>query len=346
MTDADFAQPCGAMETFAEQVPVDLAARHSEAIAAIVGQENISHDTYRRTRVSYGAGMIDALRLRSHRVENLPDLVVAPHNRAQIAQLVAYCEREEIPVYIFGAGSSVTRGLEAVKGGICLDMSIHMNRLVTFDEINQTITVEAGMTGPQLEALLNDAPRTLQAERRYTCGHFPQSFMHSSVGGWVVTRGAGQNSTYYGKIEDMVLQQTYVTPQGILTTPGYPRCATGPDFNQIMLGSEGCFGVLSEVTLKVRRYTPQNMRRFSYLFRNWHEAQAAVREMMQGEFGFPSVFRLSDPEETDVAMRIYHIHATAADSVLKTLGYQPMQRCLLLGSCDGEAAFTRRGASD
>jgi len=148
-----------------------------------------------------------------------------------------------------------------------------MNRVVSFNEMDQTITVQAGMPGPELERILNNAPQTLNAKRGYTCGHFPQSFMHSSVGGWVVTRGAGQNSTYYGKIEDIVLSQEYVTPVGPLKTPGYPRCATGPDFDQIMMGSEGCFGVLTNVTLRIFRHMPENTRRFAYLFRTWEEGR-------------------------------------------------------------------------
>ena len=220
-------------------------------------------------------------------------------------------------------------------------MSLHMKKVLDFNETNQTITVQPGIYGPELEDILNHAPQKLGAKGRYTCGHFPQSFEHSSVGGWVVTRGAGQNSTYYGKIEDLVISQEYVTPVGVFHTFDYPRSATGPDFDQIMLGSEGCFGVLTAVTLRVFKYRPKYTRRFSFLFKSWEDAVNAYREIMQGEFGFPSVFRLSDPEETDTAMRIYHIHDSPADAVLKALGYQPMQRCLLLGTADGDAAFTR-----
>jgi len=161
------------------------------------------------------------------------------------------------------------------------------------------------------------------------------------VGGGVGRGGAGQKSTYDGKIEDRGLTQEYVTPRGILRTPAYPRQATGPDFNQIMLGSEGCFGVLTAVTLKVFRYLPQNRRRFSYLFKNWQEALLAVRQIMQSEEGYPSVFRLSDPEETDVALHMYHIANTPADRILRILGYHPMRRCLLLGSCDGGVGYTK-----
>lgn len=342
MTDADFEKPVNTgMETFDVRLPDGLDPVHMQALEQIVGAENVTTSAYDRARVSYGGGMLDALRLRQHIVENLPAVVLAPRSTQEILAVVQYCDAQRIPVYVYGAGSSATRGVEAVRGGVCLDMSKHMTRVIDFNETNQTITVQAGIWGPELEGILNNAPETLKAKRRYTCGHFPQSFMHSSVGGWVVTRGAGQNSTYYGKIEDLVLSQEYVTPRGVLQTPAYPRCATGPDFDQIMMGSEGCFGVLTSVTLRVFRYMPRHTQRYSYLFHTWEDAQAAVREVMQGEFGFPSVFRLSDPEETDVAMRIYHIHGTPADTVLKALGYQPMQRCLLLGSVDGDADYTR-----
>ncbi len=342
LTDADFGETHRTgMERFDAVAPSSLDAAHLAALESMVGAENVRTGAYDRTRASYGAGMIDALRLRQHIIENLPGAVVAPRSTEEVQALVQYCDAQRLPLYVYGAGSTVTRGMEAVCGGICLDMSRHMNRVISFNETNQTITVQAGLWGPELERILNDAPQTLSAQRRYTCGHFPQSFMHSSVGGWVVTRGAGQNSTYYGKIEDIVLSQEYVTPRGVLQTPGVPRCATGPDFDQIMMGSEGCFGVLTTVTLRVFRYMPENTSRYSYLFHTWEDAQQAVRAVMQGEFGLPSVFRLSDPEETDVAMRMYHIHGTPADTVLKALNYQPMQRCLLLGSVDGDRAYTR-----
>ena len=339
--DGDFTQPKLDLEPFDIELPSGLSESVLSEIAEIVGKQNLRTDTYSRTRGSYGAGMIDMLRLRERIVENICDAVAAPEKRGDLIALIRYCCDRQIPVTVYGGGSTVTRGLETPKGGICIDMSVHMRRVLSFNEVDQTITVEPGIYGPELEDTLNHAPEKLGARGRYTCGHFPQSFEHSSVGGWVVTRGAGQNSTYYGKIEDLVLSQEFITPRGILRTPAYPRCATGPDYNQIMIGSEGAFGVLSEVTLKVYKYMPKNTRRFSFLFKSWEDAYSAYREAMQGEFGFPSVFRLSDPEETDTAMRIYHIHGTPADSLLRSLGYQPMQRCLLLGSADGDESYTR-----
>jgi alkyldihydroxyacetonephosphate synthase len=320
--------------------PISLSRSQLAFLTALCGTENVKTDLYSRVSRSYGGGMIDALRLRRKVIENIPDAVISPKNQSEIEKLISYCDNEGIPVYIFGAGSSVTRGTEAVKAGISLDMSMHFNQVVEFNEVNQTITVQAGMTGPQLEDILNHAPGKLGAKRSYTCGHFPQSFEYSSVGGWVVTRGAGQNSTYYGKIEDIVIAQEYVTPAGILKTQEYPRCAVGPDFDQIMMGSEGAFGVLVNVTLKIFRWQPKNRKRFSYMFKDWKSAREACREIMQSEFGFPSVFRLSDPEETDVAMKLYHIEGTPADSLLNVLGYKRMEKCLLLGHTEGEPSFS------
>ena len=316
-----------------------LSAQHVAALTAVVGPDDARGDTYTRLSVAYGKTMWDLYRLREGIMENMPDLVLYPESHDEIAAIVGYCANHRIPVYVYGGGSSVTRGVEAVKCGVTLDMRRHFNKVISFNETDQTITVEAGISGPQLEAALNEAPERFGARRAYTCGHFPQSFEYSVVGGWVVTRGAGQNSTYYGTIRDMVMGQEYVTPRGTVKSYGLPAHAVGPDIDEIMMGSEGAFGVLTRVTLKVFRLTARNRRRFSYIFPTWDSAREAVREMMQSEAGHPSVFRLSDPEETDVALKLYSVEGTPLDTAMKLLGYKPMQRCLLLGWTEGERRF-------
>ncbi len=330
------------LEPVPEDIPRKLANEHVQALSAIVGQENAHVDSYNRMKVAYGKTMIDLMRLRYGITENAPDLVLWPRNRMDLRAIVDYCEKYSIPVNIYGGGSSVSRGVEAVKGGVSLDMRVHLKRLLSFDERNQTITVEAGMSGPELERVLRDAPNALQATRAYTCGHLPQSFEYSVVGGWTVTRGAGQNSTYYGKIEDIVIAQDYVCPCGRdIVTQNFPAAANGPDVDQIMMGSEGTFGILYCVTLKLRKYMPENTRRFSFIFKDWESGKNAAREIMQGEFGFPSVFRLSDPEESDVAMKLYGVDGTILDTFMTARGYKPGERCLMLGTADGEAGFSR-----
>jgi alkyldihydroxyacetonephosphate synthase len=332
------------MEPVPESIPSRLDARHVAALSAIVGSENAFVDAYHRLQVAYGKTMIDLMRLRKGVVENIPDIVLHPRGRAELRSIVDYCDANSISIYIYGGGSSVTRGVEAMKGGVTLDMRVHMDKLLSFDEKNQTVTVEAGMSGPELERILRDAPRAHGASRRYTCGHLPQSFEYSAVGGWVVTRGAGQNSTYYGKIEDIVVAQDYICPRCDIRTRDFPAAADGPDIDQIMMGSEGAFGILYSATLKVRIYEPRNTRRFSFIFRNWEDAKEAAREIMQGEFGFPSVFRLSDPEESDLALKLYGVEGTAIDALMSARGFKKGARCLMLGTADGEAGFSRHVA--
>lgn len=344
MTDEDFKKPLKqGLEKVSFNKPPKLTEEQVRYFSGIVNRENIRTDDYSRLETAYGKTMLDLMRLREGIVENIPDLVIHPRNKDDIKKIIAYCDREKIAVYVYGGGSSVTRGEECVTTGPCvtLDMRVHMNRVLKLNETDQTVTVQPGISGPALEAALNNAVELFGTERAYTCGHFPQSFEYSCVGGWVVTRGAGQNSTYFGKIEDIVICQEYVTPAGIIETKAYPAAATGPDIDEIMMGSEGTFGVLVSVTLKIFRHMPENQRRFSYIFKTWEDARSAAREIMQGQFGFPSVFRFSDPEETDVAMVTYHIEGTVLDKLLSLLGYKKNRRCLMLGFTDGEKRFTQ-----
>jgi len=328
-----------------ETAPCRLSNEHVSALTSIVGHENAHTDTYNRLRIAYGKTMVDLMRLRYGIIENLPDMALWPRNRSDLRAIMDYCEKHSIPVYIYGGGSSVTRGVEPFRGGVSLDMRVHLNKVISFDEHNQTITVEAGMSGPELERVLRNAPEVLKASRAYTAGHLPQSFEYSVVGGWVVTRGAGQNSTYYGKIEDMVIAQDYVCPgRRDLRTRDFPAAANGPDIDQIMMGSEGTFGILYSATLRVRKYMPENTRRWSFIFRDWESAKNAARQIMQGEFGYPSVFRLSDAEESDVALKLYGVAGTALDTAITAFGYKPGTRCLMLGTADGERGFARHVA--
>ena len=322
-------------------IPSPITEEHLAYFRQICGDEFVRTDDYSRLSVAYGKTMYDIMRLRNQIVENLPDAVLYPDNKEQIEEIVAYCQQEKIPVYVYGGGSSVTRGVECVKGGISLDMRLRFNKVISFNEKDQTITVEAGMSGPDLEKNLNEAQKLFGAKRQYTCGHFPQSFEYSSVGGWVVTRGSGQNSTYYGGISDIVLAQEYATPVGTIKTDTYPRKACGPDLNQIMMGSEGTFGVLTHVTLKIFRYMPETIKRFSFMFPDWETGQAAAREIMQSEAGHPSVFRLSDPEETSLMLYLYGVMDSPLKNIFKIKGFKPGEMCLFLGYTNGEKGFSK-----
>jgi alkyldihydroxyacetonephosphate synthase len=316
-----------------------ISPEHAATIAGIVGEDNVSVDPYDRLKFATGKTMEESLRLRQGEVRAVSDLVVHPRHKKDVRQLVGYCNRKQIPVYVYGGGSSVNFGLMPSKGGITLVMGTHMNQVVRLNETNQTVTVQAGIMGPDYERALNDAPRRFHAKHRYTGGHFPQSFEFSSVGGWVVTLGSGQMSSYYGDACDLVISQEYVTPVGDLKTHDFPATANGPSVDRMMIGSEGCFGVLVEVTLKIFRYLPENRRYFSFIFPTWMKAVDAGREIAQGQFGMPAVFRLSDEEETHIGLKLYGIDGTLMDRIMRLRGYQPMQRCLMIASAEGEKRF-------
>ncbi len=330
-------------DTGENQVPRDLPFALDKqdvlAVEKIVGKENISCIGYDRVKFSSGKAMEDLIRLRSGRVEAVCDLVVHPRNKEDVAQVVALCHDRKIPVHVYGGGTSVTFGLDCPKGGITLVMSTHMDKMIAFNETDQTITVGPGMMGPVYEDLLNRAPLTLGAEKSYTGGHFPQSFEFSSVGGWVAAMGSGQASSLYGDAADLVIAQEYVTPAGRFKTLGYPATATGPRINEIMKGSEGCFGVLVAVTLKVFEYLPGNTRPFAFMFPDFDLAVRAGRRISQGRFGMPAILRISDAEETDVAMQMYGLEGSILDRFLRFRGQGPGTRCLVMGQAEGERGF-------
>ena len=325
-------------------IPCGLSQNDLETFRKITGDEYVRTDDYSRLSVAYGKTMYDVMRLRNKRIDAVPDAVLYPDTKEQIEKIVAYCAEKKIPVYVYGGGSSVTRGVECSKGGVSLDLRLRFNKVIHFNEQDQIITVQAGMSGPQLEEALNNAVKRFGAKRAYTCGHFPQSYEYSSVGGWVVTRGAGQNSTYYGVIADMVIGQEYATPIGVIKTDQYPRKATGPDIGHIMMGSEGCFGVLTHVSLRFFRHMPETVKRFSFMFKNWEIAQEAAREIMQTEAGYPSVFRLSDPEETEIMMHMYRVNESPLQYLFNLKGFKEGEMCLYLGFTNGEKGFSKNCA--
>ena len=342
MSDADFAhrQREGRQPVVLKEKP-RLSDVQMQRVAAIVGRKNMAVDDLSRVRFSYGKTIEEALELRHANPRHVADAVVHPRDKHDVSKIIAYCHEQKIPVYGYGGGSSVTLGIRPMRGGIVLALGTHMNRVLAVNEKNQTARVQPGCMGPAYEDALNHAAAHFGTRFNYTGGHFPQSFEISSVGGWVVTLGAGQASTYYGDVYDLVVSQEYVTPAGTFTTPDFPAAAIGPRVNDIMKGSEGAFGILVEVTLKIFRYRPQNRRYFSFMFADWKAAVDAGRQISQGQFGLPAVFRISDPDETEIGLKLYRFNDTILDRAVTWMGYKPGQRCLCMGTAEGQQAFAK-----
>ena len=343
MTDADFTRRKHEGD---EKVVLDKKSRLStdqiHRFITIAGKENVQTDDYSRVKYGHGKSLDENMDLRRTIVRAAPDIVVHPRNKADVQALVTYCSDQKLPITVYSGGSSVVLGLRADQGGVALVLSTHMNKVLNVNDVNQTATVQPGLMGPVYENTLNNAPELFGSKRRYTCGHFPQSFEISSVGGWILTLGSGQESTYYGDAYDIVLSQEYVTPAGVIKTLDYPGTATGPKVNDIMKGSEGAFGILVEATMKIFRSMPGNHQRFAFLFPSWQSAVDASREIIQGEFGLPAVYRISDPEETEVGLTLHNIGNTFWDRLLILRGFLPMKRCLCIGTVEGEKGYTKQ----
>ncbi|MBW1641369.1 MAG: FAD-binding oxidoreductase [Deltaproteobacteria bacterium] len=318
-----------------------LSEKQIEKFSEITGKDNISTDDYIRVKFSHGQMLFEVMDLRENNVRNVSDIVVHPRDKNDVKKIVEYCNEEKIPIYVYSGGSSATKGLTPTKGGVTLVLKTHMNKVLELNEENHTAIVQPGLMGPDYEEALNRAPERFNAKRRYTCGHFPQSFELSSVGGWVVTLGSGQASTYYGDAYHIVLAQEYVTPAGDFKTYDFAGTATGPKVNDIMKGSEGAYGILVELTMRVFRYQPENRKRFAFMFPTWKDAVSASQEIMQGEFGLPAVYRISDPEETERGLKLFGADKSYINKFFSMFRLNPMERCLCVGTVEGETGYVR-----
>jgi len=342
LTDEDFRKKETTGDELVEiQSESSFSGKQIDAFAKIVGTENVSTRGYDRLKYSTGQTLEEHMTLRRKKVEKIADLVVHPRNKNEVQQVVKYCNEEKIPLYVYGGVRSVNFGVYPEKGGVSLVLSTHMNKVIELNETNQTVTVEAGILGPKLEEELNTASEKHGASKNFTCGHFPQSFEYSTIGGWIVTLGSGQQSSYYGDAADLVVAVEMVTPTGTIKTIDVPATATGPKILDIVKGSEGSFGVVTGVTWKIFRLLPETRKYFGFIFKDWNSAVNASREISQGEFGMPAVFRISDPEETHNGLKLYGIEGTIFDKVMKIRGYKPMERCLFIGTADGAKSFTK-----
>ena len=191
----------------------------------------------------------------------------------------------------FGGGTSISGSLEAPaeerRTVISLDLA-RLSRVLAVDEASRLARIQAGAFGPDLE-------RQLEA-RGWTLGHFPDSFAHSTLGGWIATRSSGMQSDRYGDIGDLTRAVRVVTPSGMLVTRPVPSTSTGPSVREMVLGSEGRLGVITEATLHVQR-VPERRTILGYLFPTWADGLAAMRDIAAAEAA-PSVTRVSDANET------------------------------------------------
>ena len=205
----------------------------------------LSDDPADRVRHAAGQSLPDWISLRSGRINAFPDGVAYPATGSEVAELLAVARRSGVAVIPYGGGTSVVGHVNPVAGErpvLTVDLS-RLSTLSRLDAESRLATFGAGVRGPDLEAALN--------AEGFTLGHFPQSFEFSTLGGWIATRSAGQQALGYGRIERLFAGGTVETPAGPLVLPAFPASAAGPDLREVVLGSEGRAGIITEATVRI-----------------------------------------------------------------------------------------------
>jgi alkyldihydroxyacetonephosphate synthase len=279
-----------------------------------------------RLRNALGQSLPDWLRLRYGVIGRAPDGVAYPQSAQDVRELLAYATQHGAALIPQGGGTSVAGHLTAPSGmpSVAVNMT-RMRQLLYLDTESQLATFGAGVFGPDLEAQLR--------ARGYTLGHFPQSFEYSTLGGWIVTRSSGQQSLKYGRIEQMFRGGSMETPSGTLHLPTFPATAAGPDLREMVLGSEGRMGILTEATVRVTP-APEYEAFHAVFFPNWHAAETAVRQVVQAGLSL-SMLRLSNPLETTTML------ALAGHKKMISL----LEGYLSLRGCKGEKCMLMIGVS-
>jgi alkyldihydroxyacetonephosphate synthase len=321
--------------------PPRLSERALERLRAACGDAAVRTSPLERVLHSLGRSLPDLLRLRSGDLPLPCDAVVYPADEGAVASVLRIAADSDLAVIPVGGATSVVGGIEprpraAQRGAIALDTTA-LGALLRVDRASRTATFQAGIFGPALEARLR--------EHGFTLGHYPQSFEHSTLGGWIAARSSGQFSSRYGALEDLLVAVRVVTPAGVLRTLEVPRSAAGPDLRALVLGSEGTLGVIVEATLRVAPAPPAHGER-AMLFERFAAGAEAVREAAQ-DFASIAMLRLSDAHETelfDLLRRDPSRRFDPAAAVLAgaaRLGYGA-GRAALVYAQEGEARDVRR----
>lgn len=301
-----------------------LAADAKAELAGIVGEGAIRDDRLARVAHALGKSYPDLVRVRAGDGSSAPDAVVYPASHDEVAAVLERCAAHRVAVTPFGGGSSVVGGVEPLRAGfagaIALDLA-RMDCLVATDPVSLTATLEPGCTGPRVEELLDADGLTL--------GHFPQSWEYATFGGFVATRSAGRMSTGYGRIDELVLGVRLATPSGSLDLPPLPASAAGPGIRDLVVGSEGTLGVITQATVAVRP-RPAVRRSEGWVFDSWAAGCDAFRAMEQAGDA-ADICRLSDESETA-------LNAAAA-------GHEAPGPCLAVVGWEGDADTVERRAA-
>ena len=306
--------PDAPLERLLERIPQSRLPRHPL----------ISTDRKLRLDHAHGQSLPDWIALRFGTLQHVPDGVAMPTSVEAVQELLKYVADNDVVVIPFGGGTSVVGHLDVpVNERPVLSLSLErLNRMLSIDGTNLLATFEAGIHGPEIETQLK--------ANGFTLGHYPQSFEHSSLGGWVMTRSTGQQSRHYGRIEQLFAGGQILTPRGVLHFPPFPASAAGPDLRQLVLGSEGRMGILTRVTVNIS-LLPESDNIYGVFFPSWRQGQNAVKAIAGSDIGF-SMIRLSNSSETktNLALAGHERQIGLLKRYLRIRGISDSEACMCL----------------
>lgn len=293
----DLYEPAGEPPSFEDlDVPgTRLSDQLGSSLRQAVGDHHVVTENMSRIVHTYGKGLRDLVRVRAGELPRVPDVVVYPANEDQVQEVVDAAVAADAVLIPFGGGSNISGSLTPPDGEervvVSLDMG-RMNRVLEVDAEAGLAHIQAGGLGPDLEAQLN--------EDGWTMGHQPDSFKHSTLGGWIATRSSGMQSDKYGDIADIARGFTVVRPGKKVQLRPLPSTSTGPSVREMIIGSEGRLGVVTTAWVHVHAL-PENREVIAYLFPNWAAGLAAMREVSTSD-AHPTITRVSDAPETAFSM--------------------------------------------
>jgi alkyldihydroxyacetonephosphate synthase len=312
------------------QAPVDK--RLEEVISAlpksrIRRHKLVSIDAQARLLHARGQSFPDWVALRSGQVNSYPDGVAFPMCHEDVVDLLRFAQDSGIHLIPYGGGTSVCGHIDPIKSRhpiLTVDMS-RMNRLINLEAHNLTASFEAGILGPDLEAQLR--------AQGFTLGHYPQSFEYSTLGGWISTRSSGQQSLGYGRIEKLFAGGRLETPLGEMVMPPFPASAAGPDLRQLVLGSEGRLGILTEACIRIS-LIPEHEEFHAVFFPDFINGIEAIRHILSSGLSL-SMLRLSTAKETATTLALagHENLIGALERLLAIRGLGKDKCMLLLGFC-------------
>jgi alkyldihydroxyacetonephosphate synthase len=311
------------------------------AIVEVVGPAAVLTGAEHRIRRAAGRSYPDLVRLRAGTLADAPDAVVLPGSAGEAARVLELCSRDRIAVVPFGGGTSVVGGVDPVRGGLERLIALDLRRLheVRVDRRSMVATLGPGLRGPEAENAL--------AADGFTLGHFPQSFEYATIGGFAATRSAGQASSGYGRFDALVTRVVLTSPAGELSTAETPHSAAGPALRELIVGSEGTLGVITEVGVRVRA-APERRRYEAWVVGDFGSGADVVRTLAQKDV-LPDVVRLSDETETRISLGLAQSAGAKGALLASYLRLRRRSRgCLVVCGWEGdrESVERRRALAD